>query len=138
MRYLTHESEDNFWVSHGAKPHPLAKAEAERRTQINLQLQQQAAAAANLVSSLNQKAVKFLQDQEVVSRVSNGKPSTRNDGRQSFTSKDSTPAPSDDGTGSNRSSTSESSRKSYLNMTDEEVLRSQEHAQRVGYKVSSV
>eukprot|EP00731_Ephydatia_muelleri_P027165 Em0019g38a len=32
IRYLTHETEDKFWVNKGAKPHPLAKKEEQEST----------------------------------------------------------------------------------------------------------
>ena len=38
IRYLTHETEDKFWVNKGAKPHPLARREEPepvlRRTSV--------------------------------------------------------------------------------------------------------
>jgi len=52
MRYLTHESEDNFWTSHGAKPHPLAQAKS--------------ASSEEVAGGQTSRSVKFSQDNEVV------------------------------------------------------------------------
>ncbi len=50
-RYLTHESEDSFWLRQGAKPHPLAEKEQEKRHQltqryVNVRILEEKAAAA--------------------------------------------------------------------------------------------
>ena len=131
MRYLTHETEDNFWTSHGAKPHPLAKAEAEKRTQIMLEQEQQRSAN----STPSNPKVTIQED-----RLSNGSHvSSESSGGGVFSNS----SPSGSMTSGNRGSgrgtpTQQKNRKDYVSMSDEEITKAQEHAKRVGYKVSTV
>lgn len=138
MRYLTHETEDHFWLSHGAKPHPLAKAEEEKRTQIKLEQQQ--AFLENTTSRPTTQRVNFVEPDQISnsSKVSNG--SSRSVESQGVFSEQSTELNgSPDSLERNADTpTSAKSRKPYISMSDEEILRAQEHAERVGYKVSTV
>ena len=130
MRYLTHESEDNFWMKHGARPHPLAKQEAE----------QKAAELAAIAES--QRVVQF---SDMQGTISNGSSHSG----LATTAVDSTVAAAHDdnaadsvSTNSNesrdRASSSSSRGKDYLQMTDEEIAASEAHATRVGYKVTTI
>ena len=147
MRYLTHESEDHFWTSHGAQSHPLAPAEAERRTQIKLEQH-----TAEEFSPTT-KVVKFLPDHKMMmthAQVPNGntlEPQVSNDVNERSSSLTHMSLSDDGSHGSmekhddeeERSSTSSSgSKKSYMRMNDNDIIRAQEHAKRVGYKVSTV
>ena len=121
MRYLTHESEDNFWTSHGAKPHPLAQAKSPSMEEVAV--------------GQSARSVKFSQDEEVVphsSPVSSlGKTGSSDRGSRGSLDKP------DDQDG--RSSTSSSgSKKDYVHMTDDEIVKAQAHAKRVGYKISTL
>ena len=132
MRYLTHETEDNFWTSHGAKPHPLAKAEAEKRPQIMLEQEQQRSAN----STPSNPTVTIQEDQlSNGSYVSNESSKPGSDGGGVFSN--SSPCESR-GSGSGTPTQMQKKRKDYISMSDEEVMRAQEHAKRVGYKVSTV
>ena len=130
MRYVTHESEDNFWMSHGAKPHPLAQAaEAEKK----------ANALNDEEPSSGFKIVTFSQNHEIMSLSS---PVSNNGGM--FTVKNSAEGGSHDSLDrpddqDGRSSTSSGgSKKDYVRMTDQDIIKAQDHAKRVGYKVSTV
>ena len=132
MRYLTHESEDNFWMKHGARPHPLAKQEAE----------QKAAELAAAAVADNQRVVKF---SDMQGRISNG---TSCNGLATTTYPDSTVVAAADENAIDNVSTNSSdsrdrasssgSKKDYLSMTDEEIAASEAHAARVGYKVTTI
>ena len=133
MRYLTHESEDNFWMKHGARPHPLAKQEAE----------QKAAELAAAAIADNQRVVKF---SDMQGTISNG--TSRSGLAATMTNADSTVVAADDDNATDNASTnsndsrdrasSSGSKKDYLNMTDEEISASEAHATRVGYKVTTI
>ena len=131
MRYLTHESEDNFWMKHGARPHPLAKQEAE----------QKAAELAAAAIADSQRVVKF---SDTAGAISNG---TSMSGLAAETTDLTDVAAVNDSkadsvsTNSNESrdrASSSGSKKDYLQMTDDEVRESEAHASRVGYKVTTL
>ncbi len=135
MRYLTHESEDNFWTSHGAKPHPLAQAaEAEKKLQSPTAEE----------SSSSGKMVKFSPQNEIKSLTSPVASSTSD----SIFPSGGGLAPGDRGSHGSldkpddqdgQSSTSSSgSKRNYVHMTDDEIIKAQAHAARVGYKISTV
>lgn len=131
MRYLTHETEDNFWLSHGAKAHPLAQAEEEQR-----KLEQQQA----LELKPNQR-VNFAEPDRIStsSKVSNG--SSRSSESQGGVSPGSSVERNGDlhaSTEQNGSLSSGDQAKKYIAMNDEEILKAQQHAKRVGYKVTEV
>ena len=134
MRYLTHDAEDSFWEAQGAKPHPLAAREAERReaerrpppvhSYQNVTIPISGPAHLNGPSS-------------IPGEVSNGA-AVAPQGEL-------VPPPAEDrryASSSTLRSSSESSprshRRSTVEMSDEEVTVSEEHAKRVGYKVSTV
>lgn len=160
MRYLTHETEDNFWTTHGANPHPLAKAEAEEKTQIKLEQEQ-------ALESSHQSRVNFALQSDQLSNgslVSNGSAVLGNSSVFSDSSEqdkivnssrvsskeggsgDTSPSIFDlgppgepfppqetqEGVGKTRT------RKDYVSMSDEDIRMAQDHAIRVGYKVSTV
>ena len=128
MRYLTHESEDAFWRRQGAKPHPLIKKVAANpppmtNYYVNIHtIHEQIAAAANS-SDLDSSSL----DQQVpngtsqASRAPNKPPSSTTNNETACVSPD-----------------SDSKRKSYVALPDEEVTLLHEHAQRIGYTVSTV
>ncbi len=149
MRYLTHETEDHFWTSHGAKPHPLAKDEAEKRTQFRLeqqQHQQQSLASTPSNSTANSTANSSQRVTIQDDQLSNGSYASNTSSKQGSDVGVFTDSPSrtlsakgEDQCDNIPSPTpSQKSRKDYSSMTDEEVLQTQEHAKRVGYKVSTV
>ena len=131
MRYLTHESEDNFWIKHGAKLHPLAKAEAEHRAQTAAQ--QQALTEPNGRVKFNNNVL-----------ISNGSSNTAHgltveQVAASMQSRGSKSGGSSESLASdNRDRTSSTSSKHCHDMSDEEIVKSLAHAERVGYKVSTV
>ena len=131
MRYLTHESEDNFWMKHGARPHPLAKQEAE----------QKAAELAAAAIADSQRVVKF---SDTAGTISNGNSMS---GLATETIDSSYVAAVNDSTADSVSTNSNESRdrasssgskKDYLQMTDDEIKESEAHATRVGYKVTTL
>lgn len=137
MRYLTHETEDHFWMSHGARPHPLAKAEEEKRTQIKLEQQQ---VLENTLSG-NQRVASTEPDQiSNSSKVSNS--SSRSTENQGVFDEQTHICAEQNGsttpTSLERNADTPTGTKNYLSMTDEEILKAQQHAKRVGYKVSTV
>jgi hypothetical protein len=131
MRYLTHETEDAFWMSHGARPHPLAKAEEEKKAQLKLQQEEQ--------QQLEAKRVAFVEPDQI-SNVSST--SSRSAESQGVFSEQLTNAGSEPSGASlernQKSPTDPKSRKDYISMTDDEILKAQKHAERVGYKVTTV
>lgn len=135
MRYLTHENEDNFWTSHGAKPHPLAKAEAEKRTQIRLE--EEAFKSADTTKSKQQKVVNFSDDQLYSGRqFSNGNARLADTADMRPDDID-LPTVSKDDEQVDGGAISPTKR-NYIGMSDDEIIQAQAHAQRVGYKVSTV
>ena len=131
MRYLTHESEDNFWMKHGARPHPLAKQEAE----------QKAAELAAAAIADSQRVVKF---SDTTGTISNG--SSRSGLAAETTDSTVIDALNDskadsvstNSTESRDRTSSSGSKKDYLQMTDDEIRESEAHAVRVGYKITSI
>ena len=130
MRYLTHESEDNFWMKHGARPHPLAKQEAE----------QKAAELAAAVIADSQRVVKF--SDTAAGTISNGTSMSGLAAEATDSATHGNDSTADSvSTNSNESrdrASSSGSRKDYLQMTDEEIKDSEAHATRVGYKVTTL
>lgn len=133
-RYLTHETEDAFWKSRGARPHPLAKAEAERRAQLKLEQQQQLL-LQQMFEGKSPK-VNFVEPDQVSNT------SSRSQGSQSgtvFPESGSEPKSGGSDAEQNQDTTTKKKkRKDYLSMTDEEIIKAQQHAERVGYKVTTV
>lgn len=112
-RYLTHESEDAFWLRQGAKPHPLAEKEQEKRQQM----------AQRYIN------VKILEEQSAAANVSsNGTEEVEPE-----------PEPVLNGSAQGGVATAKlEPRASYMDMEDQEIIARQAHAERIGYKVSTV
>lgn len=132
MRYLTHDAEDSFWEAQGAKPHPLAAREAEWREAQKRRL------PVHGYQNVTIPLAQYSQTSEPESRVvSNGTPARP-------ISQGELAPPSDDRRYSSNStlrsndSTPPSKRRDTLTMSDEEIIEAEAHAQRVGYKVSTV
>lgn len=130
MRYLTHETEDAFWMSHGAKSHPLAKAEAEKRKQ-----QQQEA----LETRPNQR-VNFAEPDLISnsSKVSDGSSRSVESTPGVFTEPTSTGSDPNGSIDVERNGDTPTIQQNYLSMSDEQIVKAQKHAERVGYKVTTV
>lgn len=139
MRYLTHETEDPFWLSHGAKPHPLAKAEEEKRSQIKREQQQ---ALENTTPPRSRVVFAEPDQMSNSSKVSNG--SSRSLESPGVFSEQTHPSAELNGSTAESleqnadTPTSAKHRKDYMSMSDEDILKAQKHAERVGYKVSTV
>lgn len=134
MRYLTHESEDNFWMKHGARPHPLAKQEAE----------QKAKDLAAAVEADSHRVVKF---SDMQTPISNGSPKSGHSSEAAINDSAFLPdQPDSRGTDNDSLNSSDSrdrasssgSKKDYLSMSDVEIAASEAHAARVGYKVTTI
>ena len=124
IRYLTHESEDAFWQRQGARAHPLTLLTKKTlpttlptsNYYVNIHTIHEQIAAASVASDPDFTSL----DKQVpngsvaTSRVANGSPC------------------------SEQPSSPRTKRKSYVYMSDEEVEKLQQHAQRVGYTVSTV
>ena len=130
IRYLTHESEDAFWQRQGARPHPLTLQTKKAlptpppitNYYVNIHtIHEQIAAAGGANDPDSTSLDKHVPNGSVsTSRVANGSPSSQ---QAQVTEQD---------------YSSRSKRKSYVMMADEEVEKLQQHAQRVGYTVSTV
>lgn len=120
MRYLTHDSEDAFWIRQGAKQHPLAKREAMQKTNNMDTIEERSSSMSSSHSGSspdgNQRRGVHFSNGTVVggSGVLENSEAVQPD------------------------ETTHKSPKDYLTMSDEEIQKSQEHAMRVGYKISSV
>ena len=140
MRYLTHENEDTFWIRQGAKPHPLTKREVEKKAEqlavtsglsVSMRpIQEQNSSSSsgysgNSVDTAEHAHMTNGSAQSGVGVARNGDTIDRRD----MTTPDVTEK-------------SESARSScsidYVNISDEEIIVRQQHAERVGYKVSTV
>lgn len=116
MRYLTHESEDAFWTRQGAKQHPLAKKEEARREEM----QRMNAMYSDNSPGKTRKGVHFSNGTALGGSgvcVENSSPSEEVKDEEVI---------------------AQQLKKEFSKMSDEEIRRSQEHAERIGYKVSSV
>ena len=116
MRYLTHESEDAFWTRQGAKQHPLAKKEEARREEM----QRMNAMYSDNSPGKTRKGVHFSNGTALGGSgvcVENSSPSEEVKDEEVI---------------------AQQLTKEFSKMSDEEIRRSQEHAERIGYKVSSV
>ena len=113
-RYLTHDSEDSWWMKQGAKPHPLAiKApKFQHHTYNNVTILDDPRHGAPTIATT-----------AMIANVQEKPPVTS---KQSDYNGRSSPTPSN------------TSRKSVVEMEDKEVKKSELHAKRVGYTVSSV
>ena len=130
LRYLTHESEDAFWQRQGARPHPLTLLTKKALPNplptgnyyVNIHTIHEQIAAASMASEPDFTSL----DKQVpngsvaTSRVANGSPCSE---RAQVAEQTHSPR---------------TKRKSYVCMPDEEVEKLQQHAQRVGYTVSTV
>ena len=124
MRYLTHESEDSFWLRQGCKPHPLVKKEAARlrHQYANFEVIQEHKISKNTtngsipnVATVTNQAIKTTQPTATIET------STAN------------------ATGSSGSEASpENSRKSYISLHPGDIENLETHARRVGYTISTV
>ena len=133
MRYLTHESEDPFWTRQGAKPHPLAKREAQLKAQTlpsQLTSHSSSAAGRNGSSTLGSNGYK----QECVANGATQSGVRTEETSSSRSSSVSTPSPST----RHRSAASISLSCGSSAADDQAVLELLSHAERVGYKVSTV
>ena len=142
MRYLTHDAEDSFWEAQGVKPHPLAAREAawreEQRKKPPIHSYQNVTIPISEPSSQTNSSSPG--SSPAGSRVvSNGTAAVRPTSHH-----EELVPPADDRRYSSSStlrsgeSTPPSKRGDTMNMSDEEVIVSEEHAKRVGYKVSAV
>ena len=133
MRYLTHDAEDSFWEAQGAKPHPLAAREAEWREAEKKKTPVHAYQNVTIpVSDSSQTP-----GSERV--VSNGAPTAGAAPQRDLTLPGEDKRYSSNSTLRSDESTPPSHRRGdTLNMSDDEVVVSEEHAKRVGYKVSTV
>lgn len=117
MRYLTHESEDAFWTRQGAKQHPLAKKEEARREEM----QRMNAMYSDNSPGKTRKGVHFSNGTALGGSgvyVENSSPSEEVKAEEVIAQPQ--------------------LKKEFTKMSDDEIRRSQEHAERIGYKVSSV
>jgi hypothetical protein len=134
MRYLTHDAEDSFWEAQGARPHPLAAMEAKRKEELKKPLP---------IHSYQNVAIPIL-DASQTNGSSPVRPRIVNGAPPRPPSQEDPGPPTDDKRYSSSStlrsndSTPPSHRRSTLNMSDDEIVVSEEHAKRVGYKVSTV
>ena len=137
MRYLTHDAEDTFWEAQGAKPHPLAAQEAAQREAERkkppIHSYQNVTIPISGSGPNSPNSIPSLASSKVVSNGTGPRPASQGElvppgderhysSTSTLRSNDSTPL----------------SRRSTANMSDEEVITSEEHAKRVGYKVSTV
>ena len=120
MRYLTHDSEDAFWIRQGAKQHPLAKREAMQKTNNMDTIEERSSSMSSSHSGSSPDG-----NQRRGVHFSNGTVL----GGSGVLENSEAVQPED---------TTHTSTKDYLTMSDEEIQKSQEHAMRVGYKISSV
>ena len=152
MRYLTHDAEDTFWEAQGAKPHPLAAHEAEQRREAEKRR------TTPLVHSYQNVTIPITPGASIPE--TNGPSSSPSNDHLVSNGKVSTPPlrpksqgelvpPPSVAMGDNRrysssstlrsdESTPPSQHRDTTHMSDEEVTESEEHAKRVGYKVSTV
>ena len=142
MRYLTHDAEDSFWEAQGAKPHPLAAREAELKaaqrrpppvhSYQNVTIPISGPAQLNGPSSTPEVAVNG--SAAVVASTTAQEEATL----PSSSAAEDHRYTSNSTLRSSAESTPSSHRRSTIDMSDEEVISSEEHAKRVGYKVSTV
>lgn len=122
IRYVTHESEDNFWQRQGAKPHPLTKSTPKITTTnyyVNIHtIHEHMAATEHDSMTHSQQSSK---NGSVPSASATVKSQTQF--KPTTTSTIVSPT---------------KNRKSYVDMEDEDVEKLQKHAERVGYTVSTV
>ncbi len=113
-RYLTHDSEDSWWIKQGAKPHPLTSKpqKFQHHTYNNVTILDDPRHGAPKIAT-----------NAMIANVQE-KPTVTNN--QSETNGQSSPTPSN------------TSRKSVIDMEDPEVQKSELHAKKVGYTVSTV
>ena len=125
MRYLTHDAEDTFWENQGARTHPLVLREREVERKKNM--------------------VHSYQNVTIPPVASSGSKSTTTDAdlvsNSSVATEDSSMLGEEKKFGSRSTLCSDESGRTgreTMHMSDEEVIISEKHAQRVGYKVSTV
>ncbi len=138
MRYLTHETEDPFWQDQGAKPHPLAKS-PHSTPDSQTPTSTPSTPHSKHSSPESKRVVKFTHN------TSNGSlpASEEKIGMGSalyYLSSSSVGQTAEDGSSKGGvDSTDYSQPKSkYLNRHDEEIQKALAHAERIGYKVSTV
>ncbi len=140
MRYLTHETEDMFWQDQGAKPHPLAQQNISPSSTPDSQTPTSTPPTPHSkTSSPNSKrVVKFTNN-------SNGAVLEKPAGEEKISMGSAlyhlNPDSVEDSTGDKDSTGSGDSsqvKDKYLNRQDDEIRRALAHAERIGYKVSTV
>ena len=123
MRYLTHDSEDAFWIRQGAKQHPLAKREAMQKTKNMDTIEERSSSMSSSHSGSSPNG-----NQRRGVHFSNGTALGGSDASEENLEA----APQE------VKPLVPKSPEEILTMSDEEIQKSQEHAMRVGYKISSV
>lgn len=126
IRYLTHESEDNWWIKQGAKPHPLAvqAAKFQHHTYNNI----------TILEDPRHAGTSPIATTAMIANVQE-KPPPPPSYDQSKTKQS---KPSQEKDSSNSPTPSNTSRKSVVEIENENVERLEKHAKRVGYTVSTV
>ena len=117
LRYLTHDSEDSWWMKQGARPHPLAlkPQKFQHHTYNNITILEDPRHGASPIATT-----------AMIANVQEKPRPEQSANEQSIPNGKGSPTPSN------------TSRKSAIDMEDHEVERSERHAQKVGYTVSTV
>ena len=124
VRYLTHYNEDEWWIKQGAKPHPLAIEKTpkfQHHTYNNITILDDPRHGAPTIATT-----------AMIANVQEKLPTTSTTGQSS--KKESSVILN----GKGSPTPSNTSRKSAIELENEEVERSERHAKKVGYTVSTV
>lgn len=151
QRYLTHESEDSFWIKNGAEPHPLVKQEQEIRSATQ-NSSPPTTPHSDDNSPTSRRGVKFQNN-----KISNGSATPEQlveekvalGGPLYLLSSSEGPSPPQTNTPEAENASEEViddkedfmsslERRRYIQRRDEEIVQAEAHASRIGYKVSSV
>lgn len=127
IRYLTHESEDSWWIKQGAKQHPLAAVQAtkyQHHTYNNITILEDPRHGTSPIATT---AMIANVQEKVPSTTTATTATTPKDHSKTLQGKD-----------SNSPTPSNTSRKSVVEIENEYVEKLEKHATRVGYTVSTV
>lgn len=121
-RYLTHESEDSFWLRQGCKPHPLVKKETARlrHQYANFEVIQEHKTRQTTASNGSVPSVATVSNQAIK------------------TSQPTTTDTAATAAATGEEAETDESRKSYIELDPNDIQNLETHARRIGYTISTV
>ncbi len=140
LRYLTHETEDMFWQDQGAKPHPLAQQNHSPHSTPDSRTPTSTPPTphSHTTSPNSKRMVKFMNNSNGALPPAKGDETISQGSALNILNPTSVDDDSSADKDSIDSGDSAGNKGTYLKRKDQEVVQALAHAERIGYKVSTV